>query len=123
MREAILASQLAREASKDEILYRYLTLIYLGDGNTGVGAAAESYFHEPVSKLNASQAATLAGLIPAPTARAPEEHLALAEEFRELVLKKMYQQGYLTAAQYQQALSEKLALVGGAAPGAEGRHL
>ncbi len=123
VREAILASQLAREASKDEILYRYLTLIYLGDGNTGVGAAAESYFHEPVSKLNASQAATLAGLIPAPTARAPEEHLALAEEFRELVLKKMYQQGYLSASQYQQALSEKLALVGGGRPVPKGATL
>jgi penicillin-binding protein 1A len=113
VREAILASQLAREASKDEILYRYLTLIYLGDGNTGVGAAAETYFHEPVQRLDASQAATLAGLIPAPSARAPEEHLAEAEEFRELVLKKMFQQGYLSAAGYQKALGEKLALVGG----------
>jgi penicillin-binding protein 1A len=113
VREAILASQLAREASKDEILYRYMTLIYLGDGNTGVGAAAETYFHEPVQDLDASQAATLAGLIPAPSARAPEEHLAEAEEFRELVLKKMYQQGYLSGPQYQKALGEKLALVGG----------
>ncbi|HEX4863038.1 MAG TPA: biosynthetic peptidoglycan transglycosylase, partial [Acidimicrobiales bacterium] len=41
VREAILASQLARQASKDEILYRYLTLVYFGDGNYGVGAAAE----------------------------------------------------------------------------------
>src|SRR5262249_46688145 len=77
--EAILAGQLAREASKDEILYRYMTLIYLGDGNYGVGAAAESYFHVPVSRLNASQAATLAGLIPAPSLRAPREHLSSAE--------------------------------------------
>ncbi len=123
VREAILASQLSREASKDEILYRYLTLIYLGDGNTGVAAAAETYFHEPVSSLDASQAATLAGLVPAPTARAPEEHLATAEEFRELVLKKMYQQGYLSNAQYQQALSEKLALVGGGRPIPKGATL
>ncbi|HUJ64710.1 MAG TPA: penicillin-binding transpeptidase domain-containing protein, partial [Acidimicrobiales bacterium] len=102
---------------------RYMTLIYLGDGNTGVGAAAETYFHEPVSRLDASQAATLAGLIPAPTTRAPEEHLALAEEYRELVLKKMYQQGYLSEAQYQQALSEKLALVGGGRPVPKGATL
>lgn len=112
VREAILASQLDREASKDAILYHYMTLIYLGDGNYGVGAASESYFHVPVSRLNASQAATLAGLIPAPSERAPEEHLAAAEGGRELVLKEMYQQAYLTAAQYRTYLGERLALVG-----------
>jgi penicillin-binding protein 1A len=110
VREAILASQLARQASKDEILYRYLTLVYFGDGNYGVGAAAQNYFHVPVSQLNASQAAMLAGLIPAPSARAPRESLASAETYRQLVLKKMFQQGYLTSAQYQAAVSQKLAL-------------
>ena len=88
VREAILASQLDRQASKDEILYRYLTLVYFGDGNYGIGAAAENYFHVPVSALNASQAATLAGLIPAPSARAPRENLAAAEAARELVLRR-----------------------------------
>jgi penicillin-binding protein 1A len=116
VREAILASQLARQASKDEILYRYLTIIYLGDGNYGVGAASETYFHIPVNQLNASQAATLAGLIPAPSARAPLEHLSYAEAARELVLQKMYQQGYLTASQYQTAMAQRLVLAG--TPGA-----
>ena len=93
VREAILASQLDREASKNEILYRYLTLVYFGDGNYGIGAAAENYFHVPASRLNASQAATLAGLIPAPSARAPRENLAAAETARELVLKEMQPAG------------------------------
>ena len=110
VREAILASQLDREASKNEILYRYLTVVYFGDGNYGIGAAAENYFHVPVNALNASQAATLAGLIPAPSARAPRENLAAAEANRELVLKEMHQQGYLTASQYQAALAQRLAL-------------
>src|ERR1700678_1396622 len=100
VREAILASQLDRQASKNEILYRYLTIVYFGDGNYGIGAAAENYFRVPVSALNASQAATLAGLIPAPTARAPRENLATAEADRELVLREMRQQGYLTQAEY-----------------------
>ncbi|HET9076706.1 MAG TPA: transglycosylase domain-containing protein [Acidimicrobiales bacterium] len=116
IREAILASQLSRVASKEQILYHYLTLIYLGDGNYGAAAAAETYFHVPISQLNASQAATLAGLIPAPSARAPEEHLAGAEVARELVLKKMYQQHYLTDPQYQAALAAKLAPAGPSAP-------
>jgi penicillin-binding protein 1A len=110
VREAILASQLAREASKNEILYRYLTLVYFGDGNYGIGAAAENYFRIPARRLNVSQAATLAGLIPAPSARAPREDLAAAETARELVLKEMQQQGYLNPAQYQAALAQRLAL-------------
>ena len=121
VKEAILASQLAREASKQDILYHYLTLIYLGDGNTGAESASEAYFHIPIQYLNASQAATLSGLIPAPTSRAPEEHLAVAESARELVLKKMFQQHYLTQSQYQTALAQKLALAGtpaAAVPGA-----
>ncbi len=116
IREAILASQLAREASKEQILYHYLTIIYLGDGNYGAASAAETYFHVPISQLNASQAATLAGLIPAPSARAPEEHLALAEGARELVLQKMLQQHYLTPAEYSSALAAKLAMAGPSAP-------
>lgn len=116
VKEAILASQLARQASKEDILYHYLTLIYLGDGNTGAEAASESYFHIPVQDLNPSQAATLAGLIPAPSARAPEEHLAQAEEYRQLVLKKMLQQGYISAPEYQYYLARHLALAG--TPGA-----
>ena len=116
VREAILASQLDRQASKDEILYRYLTEVYFGDGNYGIGAAAENYFHVPVSALSVSMAATLAGLIPAPSARAPRENLAGAEAARELVLKEMLQQGYLTAAQYDAAMQQRLAIATGGRP-------
>ncbi|HMC38799.1 MAG TPA: transglycosylase domain-containing protein, partial [Acidimicrobiales bacterium] len=112
VKEAILASQLAREASKQDILYHYLTLIYLGDGNTGVEAASEYYFNTQVQDLNASQAATLSGLIPAPSSRAPLQHLSEAEFYRKLVLKEMYQQHYLSSAQYRSWLAQPLALAG-----------
>ncbi len=110
VREAVLASQLDRQASKDEILYRYLTTLYYGDGNYGIGAAAKNYFHTDVGNLTASESATLAGLIPAPSARAPRENLAQAENYRVLVLGKMLAQGYLTPASYQEALGAHLAL-------------
>jgi penicillin-binding protein 1A len=112
IRQTILASQLAREASKNDILYHYMTIIYLGDGLTGVESAAETYFHVPVQNLDPSEAATLAGLIPAPSLRAPDQNLAAAESARELVLKEMYQQHYLTLVEYQHWLSLKLALAG-----------
>ncbi len=120
IREAILASQLNRQASKSEILYRYLTLVYFGDGNYGAGAAAEEYFHTPVDQLDASQAATLSGIIPEPSARAPRDHVAQAEQYRQLVLGKMRAQGYLTQAGYDQAVSRHLALVANGAAAVPG---
>jgi penicillin-binding protein 1A len=120
LREAILASQLARQTTKDEVLFRYLAIIYLGDGNYGVGAAAQNYFRKPVSQLTLSEAATLAGLIPAPSAWAPRESPVSAENRRQLVLQKMLQQGYISTDQYNQAIAQKvwLASKGPAPPGA-----
>jgi penicillin-binding protein 1A len=108
IREAILASQLERQATKDEILFRYLSVIYLGDGNYGVGAAAESYFGKPVKDLTLSEAATLAGLIAAPSAWAPRENPDTAEARREVVLDKMLGQGYITLAQHDDAIAKRI---------------
>lgn len=117
VKESILASELSRRASKAEILYRYLTIIYFGDGSYGVGSAAEDYFRVPVSQLTVSEAATLAGVVPAPSERAPREHLATAEADRQLVLGEMRKQGYLTQAQYQAVLAQHLWYAGnGPAP-------
>jgi penicillin-binding protein 1A len=101
LREAVLASQLARKLPKDEILYKYLSAVYLGDGCYGVGAASESYFHVPVQDLNIGQAALLVGLIPAPSRYEPRGNQVLSEARRQTVLLKMFQQRYITLAQYQ----------------------
>lgn len=100
IREAVLASQLDRQMPKDEILYRYLSEVYFGDGAYGVGAAAQLYFHKDVKDLDISEAATLVGVIPAPSARAPRQNLAAAEEFRKLVLTKLLEQSYITQEQF-----------------------
>jgi len=101
LRQAILASQLARKLPKDEILYRYLNAVYLGDGCYGVGAASESYFHKPVQDLNIGEAALLVGLLPAPSRYEPRGNQILAEDRRQTVLLKMYQQHYITLGQYE----------------------
>src|ERR1700730_14931961 len=117
VREAILASQLDRQTSKDEILYRYLSTIYLGDGSYGVGAAAQNYFRIPVDQLSLSQAAMIAGVIPAPSAWAPRENPEMAEIRRELVLDKMLQQGYITRAARDAAMAHPVwLLANGPAP-------
>jgi penicillin-binding protein 1A len=119
VREAVLASQLSRQTDKDEILFRYLSLIYLGDGAYGVGAASENYFRKPVNQLTLSEAATLAGLIPAPSAWAPRENPDAAEARRQLVLDKMLQQGYITQQQHDQTLAEHVWLAAKGKPPAQ----
>jgi len=102
LREAILASQLARKLPKDEILYKYLSAVYFGDGLYGVGAAAQGYFHlTNLQQMTIGEAATLVGLIPAPSRYEPRGNPVIAEERRETVLLKMFQQHYITLAQYQ----------------------
>ena len=106
IREAILASQLDRQVDKDEILFQYLSNIYLGEGIYGVGAASESYFRKPVSQLTVSEAAMIAGLIPAPSRYEPRGNPALAESKRKIVLDKMLEQGYITAAERDAAVAQ-----------------
>lgn len=109
--EAVVARTLAQKLTKQQILYRYLSIVYFGQGAYGVGAAAEAYFRTPVSELDASQAATLAGVLPAPSRYDPLFDLQAGERRRETVLGLMRQQGYLTPEQYQQAMAERLAQV------------
>jgi len=100
LKEAVLASQLSRKVPKDEILFKYLNAVYLGDGAYGVGAASETYFRKPVTELNASEAALLVGLIPAPSRYEPRANTALAEQRRLTVLQKMWEQHDLSDADY-----------------------
>ena len=108
LREAILANHLDRQIPKDEILFRYLSSIYLGAGNYGVGAAAESYFRKSVSQLSLSEAALLAGIIPAPSAFEPRANPARAEARRLVVLRLMLEQHRITPTQYLEAAAQKV---------------
>jgi penicillin-binding protein 1A len=116
VREAVLAAQLDRQVDKDEILFRYLSTIYLGDGAYGVGAASESYFRKPVSQLTLSEAALLAGVIPAPSRYTPRGNPAGAEAKRRFVLQRMHQLGYITFEQLSEAHSQGIWLAGSGEP-------
>src|SRR5690606_38318547 len=71
IREALLALWLERRFSKDEILELYLNRVYFGAGAYGVDAAARRYFGKPASEVTLWEAATLAGLLRAPSRLAP----------------------------------------------------
>ena len=104
IREAVLASQLDRKMDKSDILYEYLSVIYLGEGAYGVGAAAETYFRKPVSQLTLSEAALLAGVIPAPSRYSPRADPAAAEAKRLLVLDTMLDQGMVSQTDHDLAV-------------------
>ncbi|MBW4603586.1 MAG: penicillin-binding protein 1A [Calothrix sp. FI2-JRJ7] len=110
VREVRLAQKMEKELSKDKILERYLNLVYLGSGAYGVGDASWVYFSKPVSELTLSEMATIAGLAPAPSVYAPDKNPEAAKQRRNLVLARMLEDGVITAAEKEQAVSETLTI-------------
>jgi penicillin-binding protein 1A len=118
-REAALAYRLEQHWSKDKILTEYLNTIYFGEGAYGVEAAARTYFgrahpgcgspSEPCAAvLEPWEAAMLAGIISAPYSYDPKAYPENALARRNLVLEKMYEQGYITEAQLAEGKRQAL---------------
>ncbi len=112
IQEALLAIEIERYYTKDEILERYLNLIYLGAGAYGVQAAAHTYFGEDVWKLTLGQAAMLAGIVPAPSDYSPFTNIKLARDRQLHVLSRMVANGFITRAQAKEAAAAPLGLIG-----------
>ncbi len=94
--EVIIAFWLEAWLTKDEILSRYLSSIYFGDGVYGLRAAAHHYFDREPEKLTLAQSAMLAGVVQAPSRLAPTRNLSLAQERGKLVLSVMADTGAIT---------------------------
>lgn len=108
--EAILAIQIERTYSKDEILNMYLNLIYLGEGAHGVEAAAYTFFHKKASELTLEESALLAALTKSPSKLSPFKNPAKALERRNIVLKKMVEAGFIPQPVYAKAVRTPLNL-------------
>ncbi len=120
LREAALAYQLSHKWSKEKILAAYLNTIYFGNGAYGIEAAAQTYFGQQAShlgcgmpghqlcvmQLQPAEAAMLAGIIQSPTEYDPANHPQAARERRDVVLRQMLEQGYLTRAVYEESLRQ-----------------
>lgn len=103
VREAALAWQLSQQWEKPQILAAYLNTIYFGNGAYGVQQAAKIYFGHGASKLTLPEAALLAGIPADPAGYDPVARPEAARERRELVLRGMLGQGFITASQYRAA--------------------
>ena len=106
-REALLAIQAERVYSKEEILARYLNTVYLGESTFGVEAASQSYFRKPAKDITLSEAAQLAGVIPAPSVYSPRANRELAEQRRLLVLDLLAEHRLATPDELAKARAEK----------------
>jgi penicillin-binding protein 1A len=112
IQEALLAMEIERYYTKDEILERYLNLIYFGAGSYGVEAAAHTYFGTDVGRLTLAQAAIIAGLPAAPSDYSPYVNLPHAKERQRHVLDRMVEAHFITRAQAENAERAPLRLLG-----------
>ncbi|HSA59019.1 MAG TPA: PBP1A family penicillin-binding protein [bacterium] len=110
VKEAILATQLEQNFTKEQILYIYLNQIFLGNRAHGVQAAARNYFHKDITELTLAETAMIAGLPSAPTAFSPLVNPAMARLRQEHVLSQMLENRYISKAEYEEALKAPLTL-------------
>ena len=110
IKEAILAFRIERALSKERILELYLNQIYLGSGAYGVAAASLEYFDKSIKDLNYSEAALLAALPKAPSRYNPYRDPDIAKFRRNLVLKNLLDNNYLTSEWYEKLTKEEIIL-------------
>ena len=110
IKEAILAFRIERALSKERILELYLNQIYLGSGAYGVAAASLEYFDKSIRDLNYSEAALLAALPKAPSRYNPYKNIEVAKFRRNLVLKNLLDNNYLTKEWYEKLKQEEIKL-------------
>lgn len=110
IKEALLAFQLERRYTKDEIIEFYLNQVYFGSGAYGVESAARIFFGKSVAKLSLHECALVAGMPKSPSRFSPLVNQALATKRRNSVLKQMAETGIITQALFNQAIAEPLRL-------------
>lgn len=108
IREAILARHLENRLSKDDILYLYVSQIFLGHKAYGIQAAAEHYFRKNVWELSLAEMATFAGLPQRPSDYSPFLRPEAAKARRKYVLRRMRIDGYISVEEEKSANEEKL---------------
>ncbi len=110
IKEAILAFRIERAYTKERILELYLNQIYLGQGTYGIAAASLEYFDKSIKELSYSEAALLAALPKAPSKYNPYKYPEVAKFRRDLVLKNLEENNFITIKQYNNFQQSRLQL-------------
>ncbi len=110
IKELILAKRIEDAFTKNEILELYLNQIYLGRGSYGVASAALTYYNRRLDELSIGQRAMLAGLPKAPSAYNPKTHPRVARLRRDVIIRRMQAEGFITDAEAEKAIDTGLEL-------------
>lgn len=108
--DVCMAVQMERQYSKEAILRNYLNEIFYGQGAYGIKAAAQVYFGKAIDRLTPAEAALIARCVRRPSDENPFVDLDKAIENRNVVLKTMRDEGWLTQAEFEHAKKEKVNL-------------
>lgn len=108
LREALVALKLETVYGKDFLLLTYLNRVYLGSGIYGFEDAAQFYFGKSAKDLDLSEAATLAGILPAPNSFNPVRSYKAAIEYRNRVISRMAEQGMVSADEAERARRSRI---------------
>ncbi len=106
--EAFLAWKIEKEFTKEQIMALFLNKMFFGQRAYGVAAAGQVFFNKELSELNIAEAATLAGVLPAPSRYNPVSSARNAEIRRGYVLGRMLALGYIDEAQYDEAMNHPM---------------
>ncbi len=109
--EALLAVELEKNFSKQQILTLYCNLIFMGHGNYGMESASRAYFGKTVKDVDLAEAAVLAGIPQRPSAYSPYRSPDLVITRRDYVLRRMREEGYITEEQYRETIDLPLLVV------------
>ena len=111
IQEMLLTIQLERKFTKEEILEKYLNTIYFGHSAYGVEAASRTYFGKSVGDLSLAEATIIAGIPRGPAYYSPRLNFDAAKGRQRVVLSRMLEEGYITAAERDEALAEDLVVL------------
>jgi len=112
VKEALIAIQIEKRFTKDEIFALYANQIYLGHGAYGVEAASKVYFGKSAKDLNVEEAATIAGIIQLPSRQSPYVNMENALRRRNYALSRMAAEGYLTNDEAEAARQRPIVTIG-----------
>lgn len=106
IKDVLLAIEMEKTLSKEDIIYLYLNQIFFGENSYGISMAAETYFRKPVKDLKLEEIAILAGLPKAPSAYSPTKNPVRAKERQVYVLNRMATVGFITKEQAEKAIAQ-----------------
>jgi penicillin-binding protein 1A len=104
LRDILLAIEMEKNLTKEEILFLYLNQIFFGNRSYGIEMAAQTYFKKPAKQLTLPEAAMLAGLPKAPTDFSPVKNPSRAKERQIYVLHRMAEVKYISKEEAEQAI-------------------